>query len=133
MVFCFGRSEPQQVALFALEIKMPRKLKTFREYLTETLRDHPEETLAYLQETLAECEINGNWRAFLRALRTAVESHGGIGQLAEKTGLSRQNLYRILEGGNPTFESLISILGALGFRLALAPKASAAPEVRLNT
>ena len=109
---------------------MPRKLKTFREYMKETLRDHPEETLAYLQETLAECEINGNWRAFLRALRTAVESHGGIGRLAERTGLSRQNLYRILEGGNPTFESLVSILGALGFRLALAPMESATQGVQ---
>ena len=43
-------------------------------------------------------------------------------ELAQKTNLSRENLYRILsEKGNPKLTSIVSLLDAVGFSLAVQP------------
>ncbi len=43
-----------------------------------------------------------------------------MAQLAEKTKLNRETLYRMLcERGNPELRSLDALLHALGFRLAV--------------
>jgi len=47
---------------------------------------------------------------------------GGMGALAEKTGLSRETLYRTLsENGNPRLDTLGAILAAFGLRLSVQP------------
>lgn len=44
----------------------------------------------------------------------------GMADLAEKTGIKRQQLYRALDqGGNPTLDTLTKVLSALGIRLAV--------------
>ena len=44
-------------------------------------------------------------------------------EIARKTGLGRQALYAALsESGNPTLETLVSVLGALGFELSVQKK-----------
>jgi len=59
---------------------------------------------------------------YLTALRKVVEAHGGMGNLASKTSLSRETLYRTLsDNGNPTLRTLDSILRALGMRLSVEP------------
>jgi probable addiction module antidote protein len=48
---------------------------------------------------------------------------GGLAALAERTGLSRETLYRTLsEKGNPRYDTLTSILGAFGLRISVAPQ-----------
>ena len=48
---------------------------------------------------------------FLLALRNVAEAQGGVAQLAEKSKLNRENLYKILSGpGNPEFKSLDALL-----------------------
>ncbi|ENM0556853.1 DNA-binding protein, partial [Salmonella enterica] len=57
--------------------------------------------------------------AFLIALRQVVEARGGIGEIAKKSGLARQNIYRALsENGNPTLTTITEITRAAGVRLA---------------
>ncbi len=57
---------------------------------------------------------------FLVALRNVAEAQGGVTQLAEKTKLNREHLYKMLaERGNPELKSLDALLHALGFRLAV--------------
>ena len=47
---------------------------------------------------------------------------GGLGKLAERTGLSRETLYRTLsEHGNPRYDTLFNILTAFGFRVSVVP------------
>ena len=47
----------------------------------------------------------------------------GMTQIAEHTGLSREQLYRSFsETGNPTLETLTSVLGALGLELTVQKK-----------
>jgi probable addiction module antidote protein len=42
--------------------------------------------------------------------------------VAKEAGIQRETLYRAFsEQGNPTFETLSSVLGALGMKLSIAP------------
>lgn len=73
---------------------------------------------AYLETMLAD----GDARAVPVALRTAAEAVGGMAALAERTGLSRETLYRTLSHkGNPRLDTLAAILDCFGLRLAVAP------------
>jgi probable addiction module antidote protein len=76
------------------------------------------EVAIYIEEMLAD----GDARAVPVALRTVAEALGGMGALAEKTGLSRETLYRTLsERGNPRLDTLAAILAAFGLRLSVQP------------
>jgi probable addiction module antidote protein len=95
--------------------------RKFREVLIEDLKDL-KEARAYLEVALEEYERDRDTAAFLMALRHVAEVQGGIGQLAERTKLNREHLYRALSGkGNPRLETLDTILHGLGFRLAIEP------------
>lgn len=63
---------------------------------------------------------DGDARAVPVALRTVADALGGMAALAEKTGLSRETLYRTLsEKGNPRLDTLGAILHAFGLRLSV--------------
>jgi probable addiction module antidote protein len=63
---------------------------------------------------------DGDHRALPIALRTAADVLG-MAELARRTGLSRETLYRTLsDKGNPRLDTLGAILGAFGLRLAVA-------------
>ena len=50
-----------------------------------------------------------------------VEAHGGIAELAKKTNLNRESLYRMLsEQGNPQLSSLSVILEQIGLSLSFS-------------
>jgi probable addiction module antidote protein len=73
---------------------------------------------AYLETMLAD----GEARAVPLALRTIADAIGGMATLADRTGLSRETLYRTLsDKGNPRLDTLTSILDCFGLRLAVAP------------
>lgn len=79
------------------------------------------EIRAYI-ETMLE---DGDARAVPVALRTVAEALGGMSVLADKTGLSRETLYRTLsEKGNPRLDTLTAILAAFGLRLSVAKRAA---------
>lgn len=91
------------------------KSKAYHAELIEDLRD-PGEAEEYLNAALEEEDPE----LFLVALRNVAEAQGGVAQLAEKTKLNRESLYRMLsERGNPELKSLDVLLRALGFRLAV--------------
>ena len=97
------------------------KSKSYQSSLLESLKD-PTEAVEYLNAALED----GEPEVFLLALRNVVDSYGGMGKLAASTSLNRENLYRMLSTkGNPEFFSLSTVLDAVGFRLAVEPKATA--------
>jgi probable addiction module antidote protein len=102
---------------------MPRrtvKTEPYREGLLESLRN-PDEAAHYLNA----CLEDGDSRVFLLALRDVANAHGGIRAISRETELNRESLYRMLsKSGNPSFDSLASVLHACGLRLAVQ---SAAP------
>ena len=98
---------------------MTKRYRTFEDYNQEKLRN-PEDARLYLEIALEAYEEDGDKEAFLMALRDVALAHGGISQLALRTTLSRQSLYKALSGrGNPTLDTLGTILHGLGFRLSI--------------
>lgn len=98
-----------------------RNTRKYDDYLMASL-SHPEEARAYLEVALEEYEKDHDLDAFLLALRDVAQARGGLSNLAKKTSLSRQSLYKILSAhGNPKLYTLGNILKGLGFRLAIQP------------
>ncbi len=74
------------------------------------------ERAAYLEALLEE----GDSRVITIGLRELAESAGGVAVIAERTGLSRETLYRTLsKGGNPRLDTLSALLHAMGLRLSV--------------
>jgi probable addiction module antidote protein len=89
--------------------------------LREDLRD-PDEAAAYLNAAIED----GSQEGFLLALRDVADARG-VASVAREAMLNRENAYRILsEKGNPQLSSLTALLDALGLKLAVAVKGSAA-------
>ena len=81
----------------------------------EVLRT-PTDIAAYLDAYLED----GTPEELLRALNTIARSRG-MSELARQTGISREALYRAFsESGNPTLDTLLRVMKALGVRLAVA-------------
>ncbi len=93
---------------------MPRSI-SYDDLLIEMLKDE-DRALAYLNAALDEQDPG----VFLVALRNVTRAQGGIGNIAQRSGLNRESLYRALsEKGNPSVQTLAAILGALGARLGV--------------
>ncbi|UXN60582.1 addiction module antidote protein [Phyllobacterium zundukense] len=68
---------------------------------------------------LAVCE-DGTPSEIARALGTIARARG-FTELARKTGLTRQTLYKALSGeGNPEFATITKVAEALGLRLSFS-------------
>jgi len=83
----------------------------------KTVLKEPKMAVGYINTALDE----GDWDAFLLALRHAAEVHGGLSNLAKKAKLHRVHLYRMLsKKGNPGMRNVLDILHALGYRLTIS-------------
>ena len=79
---------------------------------------------------LAEVTADGDTRALTLALREAADVLG-MAELARRTGLYRETLYRTLsENGNPRLDTLHAILAAFGMRLTISKRAPAKRALR---
>ena len=104
-----------------------RKTRKLSDYLIEKLRD-AEEAKSYLQVALEEYQAEHDVEAFTFALRTIAKAQGGLSELAKRTNLNRQTLYRTLSGnGNLRLRTLGAILNGLGYRLSIEPLTGANP------
>lgn len=76
---------------------------------------------AYLDAWLED----GSPEELRHALATVARSKG-MSDLARRSGLSRPGIYKALgEDGNPSFETIRSILGAMGLKLTVEPAEAA--------
>src|SRR5205809_2433154 len=94
---------------------MALKLTPFdaADYLTD------EETIRYFIE---DAIATGDVKDIADALGIVARSKG-MAEIARRAGVSRESLYRTLSvKGNPELATIVKVLDALGFRLALAPK-----------
>ena len=81
----------------------------------------PEDIAEYLDVALEDQDD----KVLLMAIRNAVQAIGGMNELARRTGLSRETLYRTLsEMGNPRLSTLRAILKAFGVDLAVRTRAA---------
>ena len=100
-----------------MTIKKEKKSKTsisYRDGLLKDLKD-PGEAAAYLNAALED----GSQEIFMLALRDVADALG-ISDLSKKSGLNRENMYRILsEKGNPKLGSLSVLLESMGLKFAV--------------
>lgn len=90
-------------------------IETTRWDITEHL-DSDEQIAAYL-----EAVFEGGDAAEIRDAIGHVARARGMTDVAAKAGVTRAGLYKALgEGGNPSFDTMLSVLKALGVRLAVA-------------
>ena len=76
----------------------------------------------YLKAALDETIQDGNMEAFLLALRNIVDATAPVQKVTTDTEVSRQHLHRLLSGkGNPTIETLASVLQAVGLTIDFKP------------
>ena len=95
--------------------KIKKMTGDYEEWLIESLKNK-KEAAAYLQVALEEYQDDGDFEAFLLALRHVAEAQGGIGKLSKKTHLNRESLYKTLSSkGNPKLQTIGLLLKGLGF------------------
>jgi probable addiction module antidote protein len=90
----------------------------------------PFDAAAYLQTEedivyYLEAAMEGNDPKHIASALGDVGRSKGMSEIARKTGLGRQALYNALsENGNPTLETLLAVLSALGLELSVQKRAA---------
>ncbi|RUU56472.1 addiction module antidote protein [Mesorhizobium sp. M2C.T.Ca.TU.002.02.1.1] len=80
--------------------------------------DTEEDIVAYLDAVMEE----GDLSFLCKALGDVARSRG-MTEIAKKTGMSRESLYKALsEKGNPSLSTVAAVLEAMGLRLSVAPR-----------
>jgi len=96
--------------------------KNYNQLLVESLKDR-KEALAYLNAALEECKDGSeeSQKLLLIALKNIAQAQGGISELAERSGLGRESLYKTLsKRGNPKLTTLTALVNAMGFDLKVS-------------
>ena len=95
---------------------MPSKTRPYRESLLNALAD-PNEAAHYLNAAIEDSP-----EMFLKALRNVAQARQ-MAKVAREAGVTRESLYRATsEAGNPTLETLLSILQAMDLKMEFARK-----------
>lgn len=98
------------------------KIRTLDEIIQEELKDEESRWL-YLKYALEDYFESGDEVVLLLAIRQVVRAGIGYAILSEKTGVSRNSLYRILSGRvSPKLTTFRQILSALGYTLTTTYK-----------
>jgi probable addiction module antidote protein len=89
-------------------------------YDTAEFLHTPEDIADYLEAVFET--YDGDYRLLIKALGTVARARG-MQRVANETGLQRQGLYKSLsEGGNPSFETVLKVMDAVGVELKPALK-----------
>lgn len=100
------------------------KLRTLDDIIQDELKDE-QNRAKYLECAVEDYFESGDEIELLLAIRQVVISGIGFTTLAEKTGLSRESLYKTLSGKvNPKLRTLQQILSALGYAVTVKRKSA---------
>lgn len=109
-----------------------REYRTWEEILMERFTSDWEEAIGYLDVALEEYQEDGDAPFFFLGLQNVVEARGGIAEVAKQAGIEAQCLSDMLASDEaPRLDTLISILTALGCRLAIQPLDPTKPNAEL--
>jgi probable addiction module antidote protein len=77
--------------------------------------------VAYLQATIDE---SGDDPGAIAEVLGAIARSGNLSELARRTGMSREGLYKALSAdGNPSFATIVKVARALGLTISFRAKA----------
>jgi probable addiction module antidote protein len=84
------------------------------------------DTAADQADLLSDALDSGDPRYIAYALGAVARARGGIAKLAREAGMNRQALHKALsENGNPTLDTVLRVLKALGLQMRIEAKAAA--------
>ena len=88
-------------------------------YKTSDYLKTNEERAAYIVAAIED----GDDQLFILAVREVIDSIGGMSQLANKTGLARESLYRAFgKNGNPQYTTISKVLNQIGLKISVSAK-----------
>ena len=100
-------------------LKKDKRSGDFKEYLIGELKKDPDFAAEYLNAAINDDDP----RVFLLALGDLTKAKG-MSAVSNKTGLNRENIYRIVSAnGNPQIKSVFALMDALDLSLRTEPKA----------
>jgi probable addiction module antidote protein len=98
---------------------MTNASRSHDEWVIELLREDRSFVDEYLAAAMEESNQDGGCEALLAALRHVAEAQG-MAAVAERAGITRESLYRVLSpNGNPTIKTLLAVLDAAGLKLGV--------------
>lgn len=94
-------------------------MRKYDEYLIETLKD-PKEAEGYLNASLELYMEDNDVQALMLALEHLSRAKYSITEVSRRTGIPRQNLYKIFDNEtNPNFNTVFTLIKSLGFKLVV--------------
>lgn len=97
---------------------MRKRTKDYGSWRLQKLAD-PQSADAYLNDALQDDDP----QTFLRALLNVTQAQQNVAAVAEKAGVKRETIYRAFsKSGNPTLDTLNSVLQTLGLRIQVSAK-----------
>ena len=110
-----------------------RKYRKWREIVIEQLASDWAAALDYSQFAMEEYQVDRDTPVLLLALRTFVESQGGIEKVAQRTSIAPETLLEILSSEEaPRVDMLSTIFKALGGRLSIEPLETTEPGAEME-
>lgn len=95
--------------------------ETFAPFDTADYLGDLDAAAAYLEAALEEA---GDDPAFVAQALGTIARSGNVSELARRTGMSREGLYKALSAdGNPSFATIVKVARALGLRIRFTPAA----------
>lgn len=92
-------------------------MRKYDDYLIKTLKD-PNEAEGYLNASLEAYLEDNDAKALMLSLEHLARAKYSITDVSRKTGIPRQNLYKIFDNEtNPNFNTIFTLIKSLGFRL----------------
>lgn len=105
---------------------MPKRTQSYSSWQLKKLSS-PHIAVRFLNAALADSR-----EVFLRALRKVAQAHQ-MTKVAKEAGVQRETLYHALSDvGNPTLDTLESVLFVLGMKLAIISKSNADTGIYLG-
>lgn len=94
---------------------MSKTTDGFTRYDSADYLSNIDDVAAYLEAAVDEA---GDDPAFIAQALGTIARSGNVSELARRTGMSREGLYKALsEEGNPSFATIVRVATALGLRI----------------
>jgi probable addiction module antidote protein len=104
------------------KIKKISNYNNFDDWVIDLMKQDSTGIDKFVETAFEEFAKDGDEKALLITLRQIAKAKGGFKLLANKTGLTRESLYRTLSSnGNPRLHTLAIVLSALGYGIFLKP------------
>lgn len=92
-----------------------KRTETFTAYDSADYLASIDDVAAYLEAVIEEA---GDDPSFIAKAFGTIARSGNVSELARRTGMSREGLYKALSAdGNPSFATIIKVANALGLRI----------------